>query len=580
MKNKLKLKLRLPIIVLLSLVVLTAGSYTLYHFYFLQKSYPGITVNGVDIGGKDAKEGTAILTEKIKNPEKLSLKIEDKNFDINLQDLNFNYDYSLSAQQAVNLYKTDFSYQGLMNSLVTFKTKPNLLMFYQLDEKKLEEYLSLIDNQVSKEPVYPEVTLVSGKIKVEKGQAGSRLEINNLKQIIKNRLANADFSQIEFKPTIIDPTLSDTEIQSITDKANSFVGKNIKAVAEENTINITGTDIATLLSPTGFSDKRIALLIAKLTEQINRSPQNAVFRFENGKVMEFLPAKDGYIVDKEQFQIKLTEALNLLDSGEEKTTTISVPINKTAPKTMTSDVNDLGINELIGKGESRFAGSISSRIYNVNLAASKFNGVLIPPGETLSFNKILGDVSALTGYKQAYIIRNGQTVLGDGGGVCQVSTTLFRAALNAGLPILERRAHAYRVGYYEQGSPPGLDATVYDPTTDFKIKNDTEKYILIQTKTDTKNLTLVFELYGTSDGRKSTITKPATTNSTPPPEDLYIDDPTLPSGTVKQIDWKAWGAKVTFKYSVEKNGNKIYEKTFVSNYQPWQAKFLRGTKTS
>lgn len=211
------------------------------------------------------------------------------------------------------------------------------------------------------------------------------------------------------------------------------------------------------------------------------------------------------------------------------------------------------------------------------LAASKFNGVLVKPGETFSFNDVLGDVSAYTGFQQAYVIKEGKTVLGDGGGVCQVSTTLFRAIINAGLPVVERAAHAYRVGYYEQDSPPGFDATVYSPSPDLKFKNDTPGYILIQTSVDLNKLSLVFELYGTNDGRVASVSKPTITNQSPPPPNLYQDDPTLPVGTVKQIDFAAWGATVSFNYTVEKDGQVAYQKTFVSNFRPWQAVYLRGT---
>ena len=110
-----------------------------------------------------------------------------------------------------------------------------------------------------------------------------------------------------------------------------------------------------------------------------------------------------------------------------------------------------------------------------------------------------------------------------------------------------------------------------------KFKNDTPGHILIQTIFDAKTSSLVFEIYGTSDGRNATITKPIVTSVLPPPEDLYVDDPNLPAGSVKQIDYKAWGAKVTFIYKVERNGENLIEKTFISNYHPWQAVFLRGT---
>jgi vancomycin resistance protein YoaR len=171
----------------------------------------------------------------------------------------------------------------------------------------------------------------------------------------------------------------------------------------------------------------------------------------------------------------------------------------------------------------------------------------------------------------------GRTVLGDGGGVCQVSTTLFRAVLAAGLPVLERRAHSYRVGYYEQNSPPGFDATVYSPTTDFKFKNDTPAYILIQAKADNQTSTLIIELWGTNDGRIAKTTKPVITDQVPPPEDLYQDDPALRAGQIKQVDWKAFGAKVKFDYHVERHGEILSHQTFSSNYRPWQAVFLRGT---
>ena len=215
--------------------------------------------------------------------------------------------------------------------------------------------------------------------------------------------------------------------------------------------------------------------------------------------------------------------------------------------------------------------------HNVALTAAKLNGILLAPGETFSFNQTIGDVSAETGFQQAYIIKEGRTVLGDGGGVCQDSTTMFRAALDAGLEIVQRNAHAYRVSYYEQNSPAGIDATVYSPSPDFKFKNDTPAHILIQTTVNTGANYLKIEVYGTSDGRVSTISNARLWDQVPPPPALYQDDPSLPNGQVKQIDWEAWGAKAAFDWKVVRGSETLHEKTFYSNYRPWQAVYLRGT---
>ncbi len=123
-----------------------------------------------------------------------------------------------------------------------------------------------------------------------------------------------------------------------------------------------------------------------------------------------------------------------------------------------------------------------------------------------------------------------------------------------------------------------MDATIYSPTVDFKFKNDTANYILVQTQIDLKNLVLTFNLYGTKDGRSVNITKPTLWGYEPAPGALYSDDPTLPTGVVKQIDFAASGIKSQFEYTVTKNGEVINKQTFYSNFTPWQAKFLRGTK--
>lgn len=328
-----------------------------------------------------------------------------------------------------------------------------------------------------------------------------------------------------------------------------------------------------------YSDTKFITILSPIIEKLNIEPIDSIFTFQSGKVTVFKPSKDGQTANIERLKSLIsTKFLTVVSSSKPEIIVIEIPVKVLKPKITTDKANNLGIKELLASGTSLFQHSIPNRIYNISLAATRLNGILVPPGEVFSFGKALGDVSAFTGYLQAYVIQNGKTILGDGGGVCQVSTTFFRALLNAGLPIIERHAHAYRVGYYEQDSPPGLDATVFVPSVDLKFKNDTGNYILVQSYIDPNIQRLTFELYGTKDGREVSITTPVVTNQTSAPPDVFQDDPTLPKGQVKQVDFAAAGASVYFTRQVTKNGKVIISDRFDSNFRPWQAVYLRGTK--
>lgn len=313
-----------------------------------------------------------------------------------------------------------------------------------------------------------------------------------------------------------------------------------------------------------------------LKEHYDFPAKNALFKFENGRVISFRKEEKGREIIKESF---LSDFDNLVQSlkNKPKNAILIVKPKVIEPEITLTSLNNYGIEELISEGRSDFSHSIPERIHNVILAASKFNGVLIPPGKTFSFNETIGDISSLTGYKPAYIIKDGKTVLGDGGGVCQVSTTLFRAALNAGLPIVERYPHAYRVIYYENDMKPGYDATVFSPSVDLKIKNDTPAHILIETEVDNINNLLFFRFYGKKDERRVEVGDAYVWDVVPPPEARFQEDPTLKKGVVKQVDFPAWGGKSTFNYKVYKQGKLAIDEKFYSSYRPWQAVFLVGS---
>lgn len=568
-KNKLFLTVS-PVVVFLIIVLFI-------HAPFYKKVYPNIYVSNIYLGDKNKSEAISYFKDNYKIPEKLNLIINDSKKEISTSEIVIKVDNEATIERAYN-------YANSGNYLLDTITKLKLIFKPQsispiviFDEDKLLELILISSNTAGKKPVYPSATKVNGEIIVNPGSDGIEVDIQKTRQDIGNALLNGKGNQVTLSFKSLKVKLNADETKKYKDSVTKLINSKIELKSDFDLISIPEETLFSFISPNGYSENKIKDEILKVSRQINRGPQDSVFIVENGTVSEFTPSKDGITVNEDVLSDLIKKAIEEISKSDKKTVQIDIPSIKVAPKIKNSDVNNLGINTLLGKGFSNFKGSIPNRIHNVNLAQSKFKGLLVPPNEVVSFNDVLGDVSAFTGYKSAYVIMDGKTVLGDGGGVCQVSTTLFRAVLSAGLPVVERRAHAYRVGYYEQGFGPGLDATVYSPTTDFKFKNDTEKYILIQPTIDLNNLSLTFEIYGTSDGRVSTVSKPVITSSSAPAEDLYVDDPTLPLGTIKQIEHRAYGAKVVFDYKVTRNGEEIINKKFVSNYRPWQAVYLRGT---
>ncbi len=535
--------------------------------------FPIVTIADTNVGGLTTSEAVKKLQSSHPQPENITLIAPEKTYTIPSADIDLSYNYDASVHQAFTTPRTSI----LSTVIANFQTY-SFPLEISVDKLLLNEYLSVIAEEITSEPIYPSLSVDGTSVTVLRGEIGTDIDIVKLQEQILQELREGTTEPISISILTIDPTISDATAQQFQVRGENFLDSTLSLSAETKTFDYSGQELLDFLAPNNsYNSTKIDSVIDTISSQVNREPINPVFVFENNRVTEFSPARDGLTVQTDVLSTQIKEALSVLDQDQETTHRIDIPLTVVAPSITTAEVNDLGIKERIGLGTSQFKGSISSRIHNIGLGSSKFNGVLIKPGDEFSFNQTIGDISALTGYKQSYVIQDGKTILGDGGGVCQVSTTLFRAALDAGLPIVERRAHSYRVTYYEQGTPPGLDATVYSPTTDFKIKNDTPNYILIQTLFDPTNATLQFELYGTDDGREVELSKPVITSQSPPPEDYFQDDPTLPAGTVKQIDWAAWGAKVQFAYKVTRGEEILQDEIFYSNYRPWQAKFLRGT---
>jgi vancomycin resistance protein YoaR len=324
-------------------------------------------------------------------------------------------------------------------------------------------------------------------------------------------------------------------------------------------------------------------ILISLSTSIDHPAENPRFSFndETNQLELIIAGVTGRSLDIEKSIISIQENIK---NGEH---TIPLIFTLIAPLVENdSSGEQLGIRELVQTEVSYFYGSSSARVQNIQTAANRFQGLLIAPGEVFSMAKAMGEISLNTGYAEALIIFNGQTIEGVGGGVCQVSTTLFRAAFHKGFPINERYPHAYRVKYYEKEAGnrinldlAGLDATVYVPLVDLKFTNDTPYWLLMETYTSPKNNSLTWKFYSTSDKRTVIWDTSGPTVLVEPPKPLYRENPTLQKGEIKQIDWEAQGADIIVARTVHLNQIIYFQDSFRTHYEPWRAIYEYGPGT-
>lgn len=315
-----------------------------------------------------------------------------------------------------------------------------------------------------------------------------------------------------------------------------------------------------------FTEARLASFITSLKKRVNVEVQDARFSIANGKVTEFQAGRVGRALQVEQ-----TIAAMNASFIDGKAKTVAVVSKDIQPQSANESAESLGITELVATGKTNFAGSPTNRRKNIANAVRLLNGLLIKPGEEFSMVRALSPIELSNGYVPELVIKGNRTIPEVGGGLCQVATTAFRLAMDAGLPITARRNHSYRVSYYEP--PVGMDATIYDPAPDFKFKNDYTTALLLQARVSGDNL--IFDFYGTEDGRVASTTTPKLFGVTKPPPAKYIKTTDLAPGQKKRLERAHNGGSASFTYTVTKDG-KTTNKVFDSKYRAWQEVWLVG----
>jgi len=549
-----------------------------YHVYYAKKIIPGVVIGTVHVGGLTEDQALKILKEKDASlTKKLEFKYQDKTFEITGTQLGFNYDMPSSVSRAFEIGRTNNFFIDTKDKLVGLVKSLYLAPFYKYEEKILENELLRIKGDFSKSSEDAKFVLdAKNNFTISEAAEGYKISGKELKDSAFNAFNNFDYGPITLPVVKVTPVLESKDIQPLFDSVKKLVFKEFKIYYDGTNWNLTPSQKLELLAfDKGTAGVKVVInkptfdaFINLIRQDVDVLPRGNAVTDEKGNVTSFELTKEGKELDIKKFSQDFKQAFL---SDATSITVATLPISNI-------DKDKYGIFALLGEGSSKFEGSSNARIHNLTLAAKKTNGVLVPPDGIYSLNKSIGAINAATGYYTALVISGGRTVLGEGGGVCQTSTTLFRAVLNAGLPVVMRYAHDYRVHYYEIDGPIGLDAAIYQPSLDFQFKNDTPNYILVQSYPNVEENSLTFKIYGTPDGRTVEISEPIVTGMVAPPATLYQDDPTLAKGVIRQVDWSAWGSNVSFTRTVKRDNTVISQDSFVSRYQPWRAIFLVGTK--
>lgn len=598
MKSQLNAHHKVIIVGTVALLCILSG------LFFLEKSYenkflPNSFIDDISVSGMNAESALQTLENNTRNLEahELTVTFEDTQFSTSSASLGHSIDHKSAVETALNSQKSSNKIHRVISIFNSYSNKKYYDSPTKYDSEKLRSFLDTVNTEVEILGENPKAELKIShnpdSISIFPGKTGLKTDFSKTIELIHRELQSNNHSV-----TVITQetggSLSQEEITQTTERAKHFVGKELVVSAEDTVFKLSDQELISLIDPTGsYNVGALTEIVQNWAGKTNREAQNAVFEYdaETLSVEKFIPHKDGLELDQDIAISQVATWLSEIESGQVSqksgentvdetilgTVSYELPLRKTNPSITLKDTNDLGIESRIGRGESYYHHSIPNRIHNVGITAEKISLTIIPPGTEFSFNKTLGEVSSKTGYRSAYVISGGRTVLGDGGGVCQVSSTLFRTVLDAGLDVTKRLQHSYRVSYYELNSDPGFDATVYSGDVDFRFINDTPGHIILVSHVDEDNLYMNIELYGTDDGRESQISNYKKWGAVGAPPSEYYPTTDLPTGVTKQIDWAVSGIKTEFTHTVkDKDGNIIHNDTYYSNYKPWSAKYMIG----
>ncbi len=586
-----------PIIGLTLVVVLLSLAMTAYRAQHNGRIYTGVTIQGMDVSGLTVDETTAALADALPYAGSARLTLADpatgQEWSYAPAQLGIAVDAAATASAAFDVGRSGGPLDRLRDTFQSWYYGRALTPIVVYDEAQLDRALGDVAATVERPAANAAWQTTDGGPVYVPAQIGRIIDRDYLRGQLLEPIRTQSDARVELLihdvyPAVFDAPETATRLEKLYSAPVRFYFAQPLDDLDLSGVTLPSEELARWLrvEQVQGEDGRVTHSVQvdenaarnwlmQFGAQFYREPVNARYYFNDDtrELVLVAPHINGRELDVDA---TLARFMGQINTDNHAVPLILKDISPLAHSGATAA--ELGITELITETTTWFYGSSDARKHNIARAAANFYGVVVAPGEEFSFNRYLGSVSETDGYEVGLIIIGGRTLRGVGGGVCQVSTTLYQTAFWSGFPIVERWEHGYMVGYYNDGEGPGMDATVYSPLVDFRFINNTPYHLLIENYYNEEFESLTFKFYSTSMGRRVVKTEPVFENIVPPPEeDVWEFDAEIPEGTVEQYDYAAEGARVTVTRQVfNADDQLIDEKAFVSNYIPWPNVFRYG----
>jgi vancomycin resistance protein YoaR len=533
----------------------------------------GVSVAGVDVGGLSPKEARTLLERRAKSLANVPVTFTAGSGSWQLRPARMGVEVDWAG--AIDTAQRQGNALGPLRGLRRIEvrvfgsdiTPPTRVYAAALDYR-----LDRIERAISRPPREAAVAFRGLRPVLVPGANGLSLDREAAEGVVVRALAGLERKPIALPVTVERQTVEKDELRPALEQARTAVAAPVRLTLGETRWRLPRWRVAELLAPPRDGERRLRIggggadrYFGRLERRVNRAPRDSTWAVSGAKV-RVVPARSGLEVDVRETARRLLEAAL---SPSRRVARLAVA---TKPATRsTAQAAAMGITGLVASYQTYYGGD-ANRIHNVQLVARLVDDKLIAPGAAFSFNETTGERTAERGFLEAPVIINGELQTGLGGGVCQVSTTVFNAAYEAGLPITARTNHALYISHY----PQGRDATVNYPDLDLKFVNDTGKWLWLRTYVGASSL--VVALYGAPTGRRvETVTSPL--EVTGPPTVERISDPTLARGTTVVEDSGEPSRRTSVTRKVfDARGKLILENAWYSSYRSEKQVVRVGTK--